>query len=72
MRIFSLLKTNVGNLNNESLIYKNDCLSMHNTIDVILKLHALVTDKSKNKTRNWDGLDKRILYAYLVKAYSNW
>ena len=45
---------------------------MYNMIDVILKLHALVTDKSKNKTRNWDGLDKRILYVYLVKADSNW
>ena len=48
MDIFSLLNTDLGNLNRQSFILQDDCLSMCNTVYIIVK--ATFTFDGKRKT----------------------
>ena len=48
MDISSLLNIDLGNLNNSSLILKNDLLSMYNTIYIFLKYTSPLAKKLKH------------------------
>ena len=47
MDISSLLNTDVGKLNDSSLILKNDRLSMYNTIYIFPKFTCSIGEKTK-------------------------
>ena len=51
MDISSLLNTDVGKLNDSSLILKNDRLSMYNTIYIFPKFTCIIGKKTKTYFR---------------------
>ena len=47
MDIYSLLNTDLDSLNEASLILKDDCFSMYNTIYIFLKFTCPICKKTK-------------------------
>ena len=83
MNISSLLNTDLGNLNDSSLILQNDRLSMYNiiyifpkfTCPIYIKNYNIHPDENKSifsKPKIWQAQLKEGIRVSSVKTYSNW